>query len=172
MFKFNKQKIKAFTLIELLLYIGLVSIFVVVISSFWGFFDQAKKKSTTIEEVNQQGLYLNELISQAIRDGSTIASPSATNSDVILLINTTKQPTRNQIRFELLAGKMYMTEGAGTAVQISSDRVIISALSFLNASQTTTNGNIKFQFTVNHINPNGRSEYNFIQTFYGSATTR
>jgi hypothetical protein len=166
------MKMKAFTMVEMLLYIGLVSIFIGTLASFLGAFNQASLKASTIEEVNQQGLYLSEVIGQAVRDGSTISAPTAGNSATALTLATTKQPARNPIILQLTSGKLYISEAGGANVQLSSDRVTVSNLSFSNTSQLSTNGNVKFQFTLNYVNATGRSEFNYQQTFYGSATTR
>lgn len=166
------RKFKAFTMVEMLLYIGLVSILIGTLASFIGAFNQARLKASTIEEVNEQGMYLSEVISQAIRDGNTITAPTAGNTATTLILATTKIPSRNPIVIQLTGSKLFISEAGGTQVQISSDRVVISALSFINTSQLTTNGNLKFQFTVNYVNATGRSEFNYQQTFYGSATTR
>jgi len=169
---YSVRRAKAFTFVEILLYIGLVSIFIVTLSSFMGFFNQAQLKSSTIEDVNQQGLYLNEVISQAIRDSDGIATPARGTNASLVTLSTSKSPARNPIKIELISGKVYMSEGVGTAVQITSDRVIVTNLNFINASQLTTSGNVHFQISINHKNPNNRSEFNYAQNFYGSATTR
>jgi len=161
-----------FTFVEIILYIGMVSIFIVVLASFIGFFTQAKTKSSTIEEVNQQGMFLSEVIGQLIRDSDTITSPAKTQSACVLILGSTKFPTRSPIKVELLSGKIIVTESTGLPIQLSSDRVTISTLDFTNLSQATTMGNIGYRFTITYTNPSGKSEFNYTQTFYGSTTTR
>ena len=51
-------------------------------------------------------------------------------------------------------------------------RVTASNLSFQNLSRTGTPGTIRIQFTLSHINPSGRNEYDFNKTFYGTASLR
>ena len=90
-------KVEAFTMVEMLLYIGLVSIFIVTIASFIGAFTQARLKASTIEEVNRQGLYLSEIIGQVVRDSNTITSPTYGNTLTALTLASTKLPTRSPL---------------------------------------------------------------------------
>lgn len=51
-------------------------------------------------------------------------------------------------------------------------RVTVSNLTFSNLSRPGTPGTVRIQFTLTHINPEGRQEYNFSKTFYDTATLR
>lgn len=51
-------------------------------------------------------------------------------------------------------------------------RVTVSNLTFTNLTRAGTPGNVRIQFTLTHINPSGRNEYDFSKTFYGSASLR
>ena len=166
------KKVKSFTLVEMILYIGLVSIFVVSLASFLSFFTQAKNKSSTIEEVNQQAVFISSYIEQLIRDSDSISLPAKTTSAATTTLVSTKFPTRSPIVISLSGGKLLVSEAGAGGVQISSDKVTISNLSFTNLSQSSTNGNLQYQYQIAYNNPHGQNAFSFIQIFHGSATTR
>lgn len=166
------KKQSGFTLVEVILYIGLVSLFAVSLTAFLGFFTQAKNKSSTIEEVNQQAVFISSYVEQLIRDSDSITLPAKTTSAGTLILTSTKFPARSPIAISTSSGKLVVSEAGGGSVQISSDKVTISNLSFTNLSQASTDGNIRYQFQVSYNNPNGKNEFTYVQTFYGSASTR
>lgn len=166
------RRFRAFTLVEMILYIGMVSIFVISLVTFLNFFTQAKNKSSTIEEVNQQAVFVTSYLEQLVRDSDSITLPAKTTSAGTLTLASTKFPAKSPVVISLSSGKLIVSEAGGPAVQITSDKVTISNLSFTNLSQASTNGNVRYQFTISYNNPNGLNEFTYMQTFYGSTSTR
>ena len=168
---YKLQASAGFTLIELLLYVGIASIILLVTSLFLSTLLQSRIKNQTIAEVEQQGLQVMQFITQTARNAEAITSPatgvsaSSLTLDVITVAN-------DPAIFDLSGGVIRITEGVGSAVPLTNSRVTVSALTFQNLSRATTPGTIRIQFTINHINPEGRNEYNFTKTFTGSATLR
>lgn len=169
---FNKTKSGAgFTLIELLLYIAMTSIIILVVSNFIGVSMQARIKNQTIAEVENQGQQIMTAITQSIRNANAITSPTvgtSASSLTLSFIDAGKNPTI----FDLSGGKARVTEGAGSNINLNSSKTNISSLTFENVSYASTPGIIKVVFTVNYVNPSGRNEYNYSQTFYNSASLR
>ena len=167
----NKNN-SGFTIIELLLYIILVSVLLLVVSTFLGTILKSRIKNQTIAEVTQQGQYTMNIITQTIRNSESINSPTMTNNATLLdldVINTTNDPTV----FDLLGGALRITEGIQSPINLTStSTVVVSNLRFDNLSRTGTPGNIKIEFTISHINPSGRYEYDYSKTFYSSASLR
>lgn len=165
------QTKKGFTLIELLLYVAISSVMLLAISFFLQTLLESRIKNQTIAEVEQQGLQVMQLITQTTRNAEAITSPllgtsaSSLTLDVITVIS---DPTI----FDLSSGAIRITEGAGSPVALTNSRVTASNLTFQNLSRAGTPGIIRIQFTLTHINPEGRNEYNFSKTFIGSATLR
>ncbi len=162
---------RGFTLIELLLYVGVSFFLLLIISFFLSMLLEARIKNQTIAEVEQQGLYVMQMIAQTTRNSETIILPSqgASASSLTLdVVNDINDPTV----FNLSNGIAQITEGAGTVVALTNSRVIVSALNFQNLSRSSTPGTIRISFTLTHINPENRNEYNFNKTFIGSASLR
>ncbi|MBT4277762.1 hypothetical protein HOD96_03410 [Candidatus Falkowbacteria bacterium] len=161
----------AFTLIELILYIGIASILLVTISSFLFILLESRVKNQTIAEVEQQGIQAMQIITQTIRDAEGVNSPTQGTSGSTLsldVITAGNDPTV----FDLSSNTLQITEGSGGAVSITNSRIIVSDLTFRNLSYSNAQGAIKIEFTLTHINPEGRQEYGYSKTFYGSASIR
>lgn len=162
---------KGFTLIELLLYISLVAILLIGLSMFLSVLLESRVKNQTIAEVEQQGAQVVQLITQTVRNSEGITSPTQGNSAGSLtldVVTTANDPTV----FDLSADVIRITEGAGSAISLTSPRVTASGLTFNNLSRDSTPGVVRIQFTLSHVNPEGRNEYNYIKTFYASASLR
>jgi type II secretory pathway pseudopilin PulG len=168
----NKNEMSpGFTLIELLLYISIAAFMLLTISFFLGTLFESRIKNQTIVEVEQQGLQVMQTITQATRNAEAINSPAiGENSSSLSLdvVTLTDDPTV----FDLSDGEVRVTEGASLPVSLTNSRVGVSALTFKNLSRTGTPGIIRVQFTITHLSPEGRSEYNYEKTFYGSASIR
>lgn len=157
----NKQ---GFSLLELLLYIGLSSTILLVASSFFVLTLQSRVKNQTIAEVDSQGLRVMQVLSQEIKNSTAITSPTQGNSASSLSLNS------GAVVFDLASGVIRIDEG--TPVALTSDRVVASGLTFYNLSYTDTPGIVRFQFTLSYDNTSGKNEYEYSTTFYGSVSLR
>lgn len=160
-----------FTLVELLLYVGISAILLLVISVFLSSLLQSRIKNQTIAEVEQQGAQVMQLIAQTARNAEAITSP-AQGANASFLILDVIAPASDPTVFDLSSGAIRITEGAGSAIALTNSRVAASALAFQNLSRAGTPGAIHIQFTLAYVNPEGRNEYSFTKTFIGSATLR
>lgn len=167
--KFQTQK--GFTLIELLLYVGIAAVILLVSTLFLQTLLESRVKNQTIAEVEQQGLLVMQIITQAVRNADTINSPTTGNSASSLSVNTYTAGL-NPTLFDLSSGAIRIKEGAGSTIVLTNSRVTASSLNFQNLSRSSTPGIVRISFTLTHINPEGRQEYNFSKTFYASASLR
>lgn len=160
----NTKNNQGFSLLELLLYIGLSSTILLVVSSFFVLSLQSRVKNQTIAEVEGQGLRVMQIISKEIKNATVLTSPTQGTLAASLSLNgggVVFDLSNNVIRINI-----------GTPVALTSSQVIATNLSFYNLSYTNTPGIIRFQFTLSHYNPAGKNEYEYSQTFYGSASLR
>lgn len=162
---------EGFTLIELILYVAIISFILLSITSLIVMLFQVRVKNQTVVEVNQQGAQIVHLISQTIRSSEGITAPVAgatASSATFDVITVADDPTI----FDISSGAIRITEGAGSATPLSNSRVTASGLSFQNISRINTPGIIKFEFTLTHVNPENRNEYDYAKTFYATAAVR
>jgi len=167
----NFKKGAGFTLIELLLYTAVASTMLLMISVFLSFLLESRIKNQTIAEVNQQGLQAMQLIAQTARNAEAIASPAQGASASSLALDVTAIANDPTI-FDLASGAIRIKEGINPAVALTNSRIAASGLAFQNLSRAGTPGTVRIQFTITHLNPEGRNEYSFTKTFIGSATLR
>ncbi len=167
----TSQCSKGFTLVELLLYISIVSAMILSVSAFLPLLMASRVKNQTIAEIEQQGIQTMQIITQTIRNAEGITSPGTgvnASSATIDVVTTGADPTI----FDLSGGVLRITQGTESAVALTNSRVTTSSLTFYNLSRASTPGTIRIQFTLTHNNPSGRNEYEYAKTFYGTATLR
>ena len=75
---------KAFTLIELIIYISLVSLMLLGIASFTKMTLQTRARNQVIAEVEQQGVQVMQILSQTIRNAESILFPALGSNASIL----------------------------------------------------------------------------------------
>jgi Tfp pilus assembly protein PilW len=165
------NKRNGFTMVELLLYVGIASVMLVVISVFLTMLVSSRIKNQTIAEVEQQGLQAMQIITQSLRNADDINEPAFGNDAASLSFKTVTTENDPTI-FTLVDGAIQIKEGAGAEVPLTNSRVIVSDLSFSNLSRADTPGTVRIRFTVTHLNFSGRNEYDFSKTFIGSASLR
>lgn len=162
---------KGFTLIELLLYISIASIIVFTTASLLRFSLESRVKNQTIAEVEQEGAQVMALITQTIRNGTAINSPTIGTSDTSLSVAVVTGANSPTV-FDLSSGRIRVKEGTGATTNLTSSKVTVSNLNFQNLSRTGTPNTIRISFTITYTNSSGRNEYDFTKTFYGSANLR
>jgi prepilin-type N-terminal cleavage/methylation domain-containing protein len=162
---------KGFTLIEMLLYISILSIIVLALSSFMFMTYSSRIKSTVISEVEQQGSQTMNIIAQNIRNASGITGPIAATSATSLTL-TEYIGSLSPTVIAQSGNKIQITEGTNPAIDLTSNRVIVSNLSFSNLSRPNTPGVIQVKFNLTHINPDNRGEYSYSKDFTTTASLR
>jgi prepilin-type N-terminal cleavage/methylation domain-containing protein len=162
---------QGFTLLEVLLYVSIFGILILSISGFFSLIINSRSKGQVIMEVQNQGGYLVNFITQKIRNAEGVNSPTIGSNNTSLsldVVDISDDPTI----FNISGDVLYVAEGAGSPVNLTNSRVLISSVNFNNVSLANSPGLISFQFTLSHINPEGRQEYEYSKTFYGSASLR
>lgn len=162
---------KAFTLIEFLIYIGIVGTIVIAASAiaFNIFFVKAKIES--IEAVSQNARISMERIANRIRNAEAINSP-APGTSVSTLSLQMADAAYNPTIFDVSGTTLRIQEGAAQAVNLTSSQVLVTNLQFSNISYTDTPGTVRAQMTVRLVNPGNRQEYDFEKTFYTTTNIR
>lgn len=166
-----KREIRAFTMVEVLLYVSLVSIMLVVLSTFFGAIVQSRQRAQVIADVNEQGVQIMQILTQTIRNSTAITAPAVGVSASAATFTVTTAGLSPTV-FDLNTGVIRMAEGAGTAIPLTSNRVTATSLTFTNLTRTGTKGTVRIQFTLSHVNPSNRREFNYSETFYGAATIK
>lgn len=132
---------------------------------------QTRVKNQVVAEVEQQGIQVMQIATQAVRNAETINSPAPGAGAALLSVNTLIVGN-NPTVFDFASGGVRIKEGTAVAIALTNSRVTASNFIFQNLSRIGTPGTVRIQFTLTHINPSGRNEYDFSKTFIGTATLR
>lgn len=164
----TQLKQDGYTLIELLLYVVVISTLLTSITYFFGITIEARAKNQTIAEVNDQGAAAMDYITQTIRNASSITTPVAAGSGATLTLVVPTGSLSPTI-FDLSGTTLRVKEGAGAAIALTSTDVRMTGLTFKNLTRPSTPGHVQVSFTLSHTNPNNRNEYDYQKTFISSA---
>ncbi len=171
--KANTSKNKnAFTLVEVILYIGIVSFVVASITAFVGVIIENRTKTEAISEVDQQGIQVNAQIENLINSANSINVPIAGASGPSLSLGTVNPATNPTLISLNVNSRMQLTEGALPAVLLTSNSVTVSNLIFYNRSSSAADLVVTWQFDLTYLNNSGLASSNFSKTFYGTKKIR
>ncbi|HNV97204.1 MAG TPA: prepilin-type N-terminal cleavage/methylation domain-containing protein [bacterium] len=161
---------KAFTLIELLVYIAISTIILFGIVDFVISIDHMKKRGSIIQEVENQGLNIANIITQKIRNADFIISPIVGNAEENLSLNMVSPNA--QVSFTLQGTNLEMKDEFGNVEFINNNLVLVSGIKFINLTKSGTQGNIKIEFTLRYNNESLNSIYDYEKTFYTTGSLR
>lgn len=159
--KISKQS--GFTLIEMILYIAIVSIFISGAILFAWNIVYGRIKSQVQLDGNYNLHFLTQRTSYELKNAVSIYS--LTSNDVCLQM---AESSRNPTRIYLQTGAIRTAWGGGSVdctsmtndVQLSSDKINITNLTLTNLSQGISK-NIQFTIGLEVINVSGRQEWDF-----------
>ena len=127
------KKTKAFTLLELLIYAGILSVSAGLIGSVFYTISKASLKTQVEEELNNQLTRLEEIFRQKIEAGIGINSISGS-----LLNLKMSDADKNPTEFTFTDNVSYIQEGAGNQAALNdSSRVKVTSLSFTPTGSTS-----------------------------------
>jgi len=162
---------RGYTLVELILYVVVVSALLTGVTSFFGLAVDSRIKNQSMNEVNQQGDAVMDQIAGTIRGASTITSPApgATASALTVTVPTgANSPTV----YDVASGVLEIKEGTAAYVPLTNSKVQVTALTFKNVSRSGTDGAIQVNMTLARINNSGRNEYDYQKTFTTTVALR
>lgn len=160
-----------YTLIELLLYISLTGILLLSLVTFFGMSVDARVKTQTVTEVDQQGAAIMEYMQQTVRNATAITAPTAGTSAASLTV-TVPTASLSPTVFNLSGTTLQVKEGTAAAIPLTNSDVRLTALTFTNVSRGGTDGAVRISFTLERINVSGRNEYDSSETFTTTVSLR
>ena len=164
-----------FTLIEMILYIAIVSIFLGgVVQLAWNSI-YGRVKAQVLQHVNYASRFAGKRMLFEIRNASAITSVSATS-----ICLASSDSTRNPTRIYLTGNAIRIGWGGGVAncasttndVPLTGTNVTVSSLNFTNLTNGVLSQHIQFTYTISSSATSGRQEYVASQTYEGSAEIR
>lgn len=158
-----------FTLIELILYISMVSLMLTALIPFaWNVIEGAEKISVE-QEINTQARYFSERIKKEIKSASSVTT---CNSTTLSLVNPTA--SLNPTTFTYASNEVKITQGSqipSPGIRIHSNDSLITAFNCTNFSGTNTD-NVQVTFTIANNYTSSRQEYTETLNIELAAETR
>lgn len=159
---------KAYTLVETILYIALTGLILGAIGSFVGTVEQANTRNQVMGEVDQQAIQTMNSIITSMENADTISAPQPTQVDSSLIFSNFAG-LENEI--SLNGDRVQIIENAGNPIFLSSSNVKVTLLEFENLS-TTNAESVSVKFTIEYNNLTGRKEQDYSRTYYDTYTLR
>jgi len=179
MLKKYLQKIKnsndGFTLSEILIYVAIFMLMAGALISFVLTIVDIHTKSYVIQEVDANARMVMEVLSDRIRSSSGVTEDSSVfDSDPGVLVLTMDDPAKDPTVFELNAddGTLQITEGTGSAVNLTGSKVRVANLVFKNLSLPDLRNNIGIEITLEYNDTAGNRDYIYSNTLQTSVTLR
>lgn len=146
-------KISGFTLVEMLLYMGLLSMFLVVLTGIFFSIIDVQLSSQATSVVQQDGQYLLVKLAADIQRADSITTPlnlGDTSTSLDLVISGVNH------NYALNNGRLELTDDMGS-YSMSSDGVSVSQLSFQRLGNVGGINTIKFGFTMDQTGTRTRN---------------
>ncbi|MBU0540579.1 hypothetical protein KKF59_02525 [Patescibacteria group bacterium] len=165
------RKPAGYTLLEFLLYIGIVAVVLLAATNVIFTTLEGKQKLQAVEDVNQNSRFALEKITQAIRNAQSVTIPLAGSTSTILTLQTSSTTT-TPTSFFLSGGVLRIKEGSSPTTSLMADEVTVNDLLFQNTGGTSTPASIRIVFSVSSTNPLQDPNISYGKTFYASANVR
>lgn len=140
-----------FSLIETIIYIGIISIVLVSFVSFSINVSDSRDKTFSIQEVQANSRVALDIISQKIRSATGVNISSSVfnlHPGVLSLVMASSTLNPTIISLATSSYGLQIKEGVADPVLITSSRVGVSNLVFTNLTGTSTRKNIGVNFTI------------------------
>jgi len=154
------KKNKGFTLVELIVYSGIVAVgFVAIIYFLLNIVNISVKAKSTLE-VQYNARFATERISHEIRGATGInVAQSVFGSNPGVLSLEMADPLKNPTIFDVSENRLRIKQGSNPVYELTSDEVKVANLIFTNLSQTKTPENIKINLTIERVNPENNPDW-------------
>lgn len=152
---YSKANQQGFTLIELILYVAIVTIMLSALTPMALNVIKGGVQSSTQQELYSQARYVSERIKYEIRNANGINSLTAT---AISLAKT--DAAVNPTVIFLTSGKITITQGVSAAVNLNSNDTTITSITFTDyTSSNNKTKNIGFVFTIDDAYGSSQTEF-------------
>ncbi len=165
----NISTTKGFTLIELLLYVTLSGVLLFGVTILFLSLGESRNKQFAVDNVENEAGFILEKFEYLVGNAISIQNPTPASTSTTLVF---KYPTSADTASLYLTGTTLYLERNGIAQPLNSTKTQISTINFVNNSTNAIYPSIKINFTMNALNPSGRSDYDYTNTFYATTNTK
>lgn len=171
--KLSPKNFTGFTLIEILVYIAVLSIVIVTVVSFVIWSIHSYTKARVMRETLDSAKRAIEVMTQEIKDARSIYAPTTDSSQ--LSLETIKYLPSGESTsygdFYLCDSRLCFKKESQDPIALTSDNVEINNLVFTQIFSGQASS-IQIDLTISYKNPAGRSEYRASVTLTSTASLR
>jgi prepilin-type N-terminal cleavage/methylation domain-containing protein len=142
---------QGFTLIEVLLYVAIVSIIFGGILAFMEIVFNVRTKQQAVAKVESSGNLIISTLTQNIRNAKSITLPAASSTSQSLNL-VMKDGGISPVVVALSEGAIRISERGMSTTTLASQNVTALNLIFTNLSRSNTPGSLRFEFWLRHSN--------------------
>lgn len=164
---------KGFTLVEFLLYIGIVSVILVALTLFLVDIISSRGKADAIADVQYSARFAMDRIVREIRNaiGINVANSIFDQPNGRLSLQTSN-PSTNPTVIDLSETLLQIKQGTNPAYFLTLEGVEVNKLVFSNFSEAGKSGNVRITLGISHKNLQGRSDLEASTTLQTSVSLR
>lgn len=162
----DNGKYSGFTLVELLVYMGLLSILLVALTTIFTAIIDTQLNAQTTSYVSQDGRYIYSRFIHDVNNASSVQTPSSLGSTSASLVFT---KDGSSVTYALSGGDLVMTDNTGS-YNMNSFGTAISDFSVMRVGNTGVNNpkdTFQISFTVSGNRPDSSPEVKEFQTTAG-----
>ncbi|KPJ71820.1 hypothetical protein AMJ50_00720 [Parcubacteria bacterium DG_74_3] len=167
-------KNKSFTLMEILVYIGVLSVIIVAISSFFLWAIRSNTKTRVTRETLDNSRRSMEIIIYEIKEAQSVYTPTSSSSQ--LSLETTHYLPQGEkisyIDFYLCGTQLCLKKESQSPIALTSERVEVKNLFFTQVATTSTLPSIRVSLTIDYKNPSNLPEYQASVNLSSTASLR
>ncbi len=173
---YNLPPRTGFTLLELIVYLAIISVIAVSFTSYTISITNTRTKTYVAQEVHANARAALETMSQRIQAATGVnigASTFGVDPGVLSLIMA--DATKNPTILDLTAndGRLRIKEGSAGAVELTSNEVSVTNLVFTNLTPAgVPRENIRIQMTMQYNNPGSNVHYSYSKAFQTTVSVR
>lgn len=160
-----------FTLLELLLYIGLLAIILSASSFYLRSVLQTRARNQSVAEVDSQGYFAMQTIMQQVRNATSVTSPAPGASAPSLTL-AMSSPADSPTIFSVADGVLKMQQGEDADVDLTSAKVVVQDFVVRNAGTAGSADAVRVEFILARSGDSNRWELTYEKFFEGGASLR
>ena len=154
-----------FTLMEILIYVAVLAIIIVAISSFFLWATRSNIKAKVMRETLDNARRTMEIVTHEIKEAKSILPSTPIHLSL-------EREDGTNLDFYLCGTAFCLKKGLEDAVTLTSDRVEVSNLNFTQITTDTSTSSVQIGLEVNYKNPGNRSEYQALVNVTSTASLR
>jgi len=151
------ERAKGFTLVELMIYIGLISIVLTLVTSFSISIARLRDEAYVMEEIGYNSRTVIGIISEKVRESGRIDLPQ--NGNATGTLQFAADVSASPDRIDLIDKAIYLTSFSGEFQRLTDNSVEVTSLSFMNTASSSKKANIEISFEMKGSNSGQAGNY-------------